>query len=266
MDAYRNQTAPSAADSAAGHQPKLDFVVVGAQKCGTTALWECLSAHPEVGMSSRKELQLFSGPDYSPEWSPEEIDERYAPWFSHCPDAKVLGEATPVYMFFPEVASELKRYNPELKLIMLLRESAERAISHYYMERARGREKASLWLALLAEPWRLRRCASPREWGSPTRVCSYRSRGLYSRQLSNLLRHFPRCQVLILRSQDLLLDQAAALHRTFCFLGVADDVAVPGVIAHSGERHGKRRHRILSSLLRLSYWAERRRARGLYEL
>ena len=266
LDTHGDRAATPAAEATAGYQPKLDFVVVGAQKCGTTALWEYLGAHPEVGMSSRKEVQLFSGPDYSPEWSPEEIDERYAPWFSHCSHVKVRGEVTPVYLFFPEVASELKRYNPKLKLIVLLRDSAERAISNYYMEKARGREKAPLWLALLVEPWRMRRCASPRKWGSLTRVCSYRSRGLYSLQLRNLLRHFPRRQVLILRSKDLLLDQPAVLHRVFGFLGVADDLVMPKAIVHSGEQHGKRRHPVISWLLRLSYLAERRRARGLYEL
>lgn len=266
LDTHGDRAATAVAEATAGYQPKLDFVVAGAQKCGTTALWEYLNAHPEVGMSSPKEVHLFDGPDYSPEWSPEEIDQRYARRFSHCPDVKVRGEATPVYLYFPEVASELQRYNPKLKLIVLLRDSAERAISHYYMGKARGREQASLWRALLVEPWRLRRCANPREWGSLTRVCSYRSRGLYSLQLRNLLRHFPRHQVLILRSEELLLDQPAVLRRVFGFLGVADDWVMPNAIVHSGEQHGKRRHPVLSWLLRLSYLAERRRARGLYEL
>ena len=265
LDTYGNQAGAATDQAIAPYRPKLDFVVVGAQKCGTTALWEFLRAHPEVCMSSPKEVQLFSGPDYSSEWSPEEIDKRYARWFSHCSNEKVRGEVTPVYLFFPEVASELKRYNPNLKLIVLLRNSTERAISNYYMERARGREKAPLWLALLAEPWRLRRCASPREWGSVTRVCSYRSRGLYSLQLRNLLLHFPRRQVLVVRSRDLLRDQPAVLRQVFEFLGVANDLGMPRQIVHSGEQHGKRRHPVLSWLLRLSYWAERRRARGLYE-
>ena len=151
-------------------------------------------------------------------------------------------------------------------MIVLLRDAAERAVSNYYMQWARGKEKAPLWLALLAEPWRLRRCANPREWGSPTRVCSYRARGLYSLQLRNLHQHFPRQQVLIVRSRDLQQDHEAVLRRVFAFLGVAENVEIPERTAMPGERHGKRRHRILSWLLRLSYLAERRRARGLYEL
>ncbi len=254
------------ADVAGDYQPKVSFMIVGAQKCGTSALWEYLGTHPQVGMSSPKEVQLFSGPEYSPKWSPHEIDRRYAPWFRHCPEAAVRGEATPIYLFFPEVAVQLKRYNPDLKLIVLLRNAAERAVSNYYMQRARGKEKAPLWLALLAEPWRLRRCANPRDWGSATRVFSYRARGLYSLQLRNLHRHFPRHQVLIVRSRDLQQDHEAVLRRVFAFLGVAENVDMPRRTALPGERHGKRRHPILSWLLRLSYLAERWRARGLYDL
>ncbi len=253
-------------DDGGGYRPKLDFMVVGAQKCGTSALWEYLGAHPQVGMSLPKEAQLFSGPEYSSNWSPQEIDRRYAPWFRHCLDTEVRGEVTPIYLFFPEVAAQLKRYNPELKLVVLLRDPVERAISNYYMQRARGKEKAPLWLALLAEPWRLRRCANPREWGSATRVCSYRTRGLYSLQLRNLQWHFPRQQVLIVRSRDLAQDHQAVLRRVFNFLGVAENVEIPERTAMLGDRHGKRRHPILSALLRLSYLAERWRARGLYEL
>ena len=254
------------ADEAGEYRPKVGFMIVGAQKCGTSALWEYLGAHPQVGMSSPKEVQLFSGPDYSSDWSPQEIDRRYAPWFRHCPDVEVRGEVTPIYLFFPEVAVELKRYNPNLKLIVLLRDPVERAISNYYMQRARHKEKAPLWLALLAEPWRLRRCASPRQWGSATRVCSYRARGLYSLQLRNLHRHFPRHQVLIVRSRDLAQDHQAVLRRVFNFLGVAENVEIPAHTVLPGERHSKRGHPILSALLRLSYLAERWRARGLYDL
>ena len=254
------------AEGEEGYRPKVGFMIVGAQKCGTSALWEYLGAHPQVGMSSPKEVQLFSSPDYSSNWSPQQIDRRYAPWFQHCSEAEVRGEVTPIYLFFPEVAAELKRYNPDLKLIVLLRDAAERAISNYYMQRARGKEKAPLWRALLAEPWRLRRCANSRDWGSPTRVCSYRARGLYSLQLRNLHRHFPRHQVLIVRSRDLQQDHQAVLRRVFAFLGVAEDVEMPRHTALPGELHGKRRHPILSGLLRLSYLAERWRARGLYDL
>ena len=109
-------------------------------------------------MSSRKEVRLFDAPEYSSDWTPEQIDEHYRPYFEHCSGARVRGETTPIYLFFPEIARELERYNLELKLIVLLRDPVERAISHYYMERNRDAERLPLWLALLCEPIHVRRC------------------------------------------------------------------------------------------------------------
>ena len=246
------------------YRPKLDFMIVGAQKCGTTALWEYLGAHPQVGMSRPKEVHLFSAPGYSPDWSAAEIDRRYEPRFRHCPEAEIFGEVTPIYMFLPDVAAQLKRYNPRLKLIVLLRDCADRTISNYYMQRARGKEHLPISLALLAEPWRLWRCPDPRGKGSAYRYHSYRARSLYSHQLRNLYGHFHPSQVLILNSDELLGDHRRTLRRVFTFIGVRDVDMAP-VVALPGDLHGKRRHPILSRLLRLSFWAERRRSKGLYQ-
>ena len=110
------------------YRPKLGFMIVGAQKCGTTAMAHFLSQHPEIGMASAKEVHLFDAPNYSRDWTPEQIDRRYRPRFAHCSDARIWGEATPGYMFVPEIPRELKRYNPDLKLVVLLRDPVERAI------------------------------------------------------------------------------------------------------------------------------------------
>ena len=249
------------------HRPRLACMIAGAQKCGTTALAQFLDRHPEIGMSSLKEVHLFDAPEYSPDWTPTQIDERYRPHFAHCrfhgrTGETVLGEATPVYLFFPDVAAELKRYNPELKLIVLLRDPVARAISHYYMERGRGSERRGLWLALLLEPLRLRRCRDPRHPESAHRVHSYRARGLYSRQLQNLYRSFDRERVLVLRGEDLLQNHDAVMGRVFVFLGVSRKVRVPPDIVFEGER-GERKHRFVSLLLRISYLAERGRMRGV---
>ncbi len=75
-----------------------------------------------------------------------------------------------------------------------------------------------------------------------------------------------RCRALIVRSRQLKQDHHAVLREIFVFLGVAEDVEMPRRSAFSGELHGKRRHPVLSWMLRLSYLAERRRVRGLYDL
>ena len=258
-----SRSVPSIPDA---HRPRLGFMIVGAQKCGTTALARFLSRHPEIGMADPKETHLFDAPDYSGDWRPEEIDERYRPSFEHCPGATIRGEATPIYMFLPEVARDLHRYNPDLKLIVLLRDPVERAISHYYMERARGDERLPLWLALLSEPFRLRRCRDARQADSAMRRHSYRRRGLYSLQLRNLYRHFDRGRVLVIRTQDLLQRHDAVLRQVFSFLGVSEDVRIaPGTIYPDTPRKGggAGAHRVASWLLRLSYLAESVRLRAL---
>ena len=240
-------------------RPKLDFLIAGAQKSGTTALAHFLSQHPDIAMA-QEEGHLFDSPDYSPTWTPAEIDQRYRRRFEPTDEASLHGESTPIYLFLADVPGELARYNPDLLVIVALRDPVERAISHYAMERARGREHLPLWLALLAEPFRLRRCRNPRGRESAARRHSYRSRGLYSRQLLNLYDAFPRGRVLVLRTEDLLADHDGVLERTFTFLGVRRDVRIPPEIVFAGEP-GTRRYRILRWLLRVSLLVESARLR-----
>ena len=245
-----------------GYRPMLGFMIAGAQRCGTSALAQFLSRHPEVAMASPKEAHLFDRPDYSSDWTPECIDARYRRAFEEGGAARIRGEATPVYLFFPEIARELKRYNPGLKVIVILRDPVERAISSYYFQKHRGLERRPLWLALLLEPLRVRRSHNPRASRSLTRVCTYRRRGLYSRQLRNLLRHFGREQVLILRTRDLAERHDTVLRRVFAFLGVGEEARIAPEIVNRADRGG-RTHRAVSFLLRLSYLAEFARMRAL---
>ena len=237
------------------YRPKLGFMIVGAQKCGTTALAHFLSQHPEIGMASPKEAHLFDSPNYSTDWTAKDIDERYLPHFRHCTGAAICGEATPIYMFLPGIARELKRYNPDLKLIVLLNDPVERAISHYYMEKHRDQEHRPLWLALLSEPMRLRRCEDVRAHGSAMRTWSYRRRGLYSVQLRNLYRFFDRDRVLVVRTRDLRQRHDYVLGRVCAFLGVSEHVRIKPEVVFEGERRG-RKHRAVSAALRVTYLAE----------
>lgn len=237
------------------HKPLVDFMIIGAQKCGTSALHRFLDQHPEIDMASQKEVHLFDSPEYSNAWSPAQIDERYAPHFRGRPEAALRGEATPVYLYLPDIAPELKRYNPRLKLIVLLRDPAERAISHYYMEKGRGQEHRPLWLALLAEPLRLARDRNPKAPNSATRWHSYRHRGLYSRQLRNLYRSFDKSSVLVIRNGDLRQRHDAVLRRTLAFLGARQDLRIPAAAVLEGDYPGKA-HRLARWLLRLSYLPE----------
>ena len=246
----------------ADRRPVVDFMIVGVQKGGTTALAEFLSQHPQIGMARPKEVHLFDAEDYAPDAPPAAIDERYRGHFAHCPDVRLRGEATPIYLFLPEVAAQLKRYNPALKLIVLLRDPVQRTLSTHRMQRTRGREPLPFALALLAEHWRLRRDKVPRAQRSALREHAYRRRGLYAEQLANLFAAFDRRQVLVLESEALLRQHSAVMRRTFAFLGVDESIAVPPAIVFPTE-HQDGPHRLACALLRLSYWPANHRLRRL---
>jgi hypothetical protein len=198
---------------------KVNFLIVGAQKAGTTALASFLAQHPDVCMSRRKEVHVFDAPDYRDTrafW-----DERYAEQFPHYRGQRCVGEATPSYMYFPFVAERIYRYNPGMRLIALLRNPAERAISHYAMEIGRNTERLPLIAALAAERFRLSRPTETLGWKCSLRTHSYLDRGFYSRQLERLFQYFSRDQVLILRTDDLLAHHVATLENVYEFLGVS---------------------------------------------
>ena len=92
-------------------RPLVDFMIVGAQKCATTALWQFLGEHPDVGMSRPKEVHVFDAASYDPAWTCREVDVRYAKALAHCPGARIRGEATPAYLYLPDIAARLRRYN-----------------------------------------------------------------------------------------------------------------------------------------------------------
>ena len=249
--------------SPVSRRPAVDFMIVGVQKGGTTALGQFLGQHPAIGMAVPKEVHLFDAEDYAADTPVADLDAHYRRSFTHCPAAQICGEATPTYLFFPEIAPALKRYNPALKLIVLLRDPVQRALSAHRMQRTRGRERLPFGLALLAEPWRLLRDRHPRGRRSATREHAYRRRGLYAAQLDNLYAAFEPAQVLVLRSEDLLRHHEAVLHRVFRFLGVAPPATVPPPAIVFPTEHQDSRPRLACALLRLSYASANRRLRRL---
>jgi len=193
-----------------------DFLILGAQKAGTTALYAYLRWHPHVTGPSFKEVSFF--------------DRHYARgerWYrAHMPVRRsgIVGEASPSYLFHPLAPERVARMLPDARLIALLRNPADRAFSHYQHEVALGREPLSFEDALAAEDERLRGeeerlLADPRyfsrEWWSHT----YQARGRYAEQLERWLAVFPQEQLLIVPSDDLADDPAGAHARVLDFLG-----------------------------------------------
>jgi hypothetical protein len=240
--------------------PRISFMIGGAQKCGTTALAEYLRAHPRVRLPLGKEAHVFDAPDYDDAALPEAIDARFAAHFAEpWQDSLVYGDATPISLFLETAIQRAARYNPALRWIILLRDPAARAISQHAMEHARGTESLPLLRALLAERRRLRRARGDLGWNSSLRNHSYRARGEYAAQLQRLLHHFPREQVLLLRSVDLAQDAAATLREVYAYLGLAEPLRMPETLRHFEGSYGH--HALGHAMLGWWSWQQRRKLR-----
>ena len=241
---------------------KLNFMIVGAQKSGTTALAEFLGCHTGIAISDPKEVHLFDAEKVDN--SAAGIQARYElAFFDQDSDELLRGEATPIYMYLPGIASELRGYNLQLKIIAILRNPIERAYSHYCMERERGNEHLPFLLALLLEKFRLGKDSAPRSKGSAHRSFSYIDRGYYSRQLEEILSSFPLHQVLVISNDALKHSHDATLDKVFDFLGVKHQVISAREVF--SQRTNVRDAPFSRLLLRLAYSREFKRLQKLVD-
>ena len=210
----------------------IDFVIAGAQKAGTSVLDLYLREHPGIAMAvTRKELHFFDNEEH---FRTEPVDyAAYHANFAPRLPGQLRGEATPIYMYWDPAPARMARYNPALKIIVILRNPITRAYSHWNMQRQRGRETLPFLEALRAEPERAR-AAQPLQ----IRKQSYVDRGYYARQLRRLWRHFPVDQTLILRSEELQMERDATFKRIAAFLrlGAFPHIASKPVIGQPYER------------------------------
>ena len=231
---------------------KLDFIIIGAQKSGTSALSHFLAQHPEICMAEPREAHAFDHEGYAGKWCDELLDEYYGGYFRHASGEPCLGEATPIYLFLPAAAAEISTWNPDIKLLVILRDPVERAISHYRMAVEEGYEHLPLWLALLVEPLRLWLGSARLAEHSMYRENSYRGRGLYARQLLRFRKHFKAGQILVLHSEALRAEHADTLVEVFDFLGVANDIDILPEQINTREQGPA--YSLCKLFLRLSYW------------
>jgi hypothetical protein len=243
----------------------LDFMIVGVQKSGTTALASFLDEHPAIAIAAGKEVHLFDSPDYSPSWSRAQVDAVYIPRFEGRQEVLFIGEATPIYAYFQEIPTYLAKYNPQLKLIILLRNPTDRAISQYWMERGRGDEVFPLSIALILEPFRLLMDMlrnTKRSHKSNSRIYSYSSRGHYTAQIGNLLKHFPASQLLVVDNETLLAEHVDTMRSILIFLGAPVSHIPVQQRVFAGDYRGQTSG-LVKRCLDLYFWFERRRLRRL---
>jgi hypothetical protein len=207
----------------------VNFVIGGTQKGGTSALDSFLRQHPEICMpTTRKELHFFDREEDNRD------HKKYHANFEPKPKQRVIGEASPIYMYWETAPYRIWKYNPKMKWILALRNPVERAFSAWNMETQRGKEKLSFAEAIEREPERCRE-ALPLQH----RVYSYVDRGYYAHQVRRLINIFGRDNALVVLSEELRNDHGKTLGRIFEFLGVDASVIPPEASVFEQEYSGE---------------------------
>lgn len=211
-------------------RPLPDFIIVGAQKSGTTSLFHYLDQHPQLVGASTKEVHFFDGGLDENVDNYKKGQQWYRAHFAIKPKGNRLVrafEASPLYLFNPLAAKRIHDVVPHAKLIAVLRNPTERAISHYFHEKRRNREPLDIREALGAEEGRLAPALEREDYRSKAFIhYSYKSRGHYAEQLNRYLKHFPKEQMLVLPSDDLFRNPGEILRRIFEFVQVSPDFEV----------------------------------------
>jgi hypothetical protein len=204
-----------------------DFLIIGAQKSGTSSLYRYLAQHPQIRASEPKEVHFFDGGLVAG----DDAYARGADWYRrHFPPRAALApgqrvfEASPLYLLHPLAPARIAGLLPQARLIAVLRNPVDRALSHYFHnvrtnDRLQHREDLPPREAMAAEEARLAEVLTRGDYKSQAyRVYSYKARGRYLEQLERFWAHFPRERLLVLRAEDLFADPAAAIGRVLDFL------------------------------------------------
>lgn len=201
-------------------RPLPGFLIIGAQKAGTTSLHAYLCEHPSVLPPATKEVHFFDHEFHrGPAW--------YRAHFKRATVPGVLsGEATPYYLFHPLAPARAGEVLPDCRLIVVLRNPIDRAFSHHNHERALGFESLDFEEAIAAEPGRLagevERMLDDDHYRSfAHQHHSYVSRGYYAEQLERWLERFGSERVLVLSAEELFAEPARVVGEAQEFLGLA---------------------------------------------
>jgi hypothetical protein len=177
------------------------FVVAGAQKSGTTWLFECLDEHPEVFVPTVKEVHFFC-PTSECRFSTANNGEGwYKTQFKSDGSTKALGDLSTDYMYYSECAGHLAKYNPALKVIFMLRNPIDRAYSAYWM-------------------WRRHTPDLPPFREVLRQNDSLVARGLYTEQIKRYFRTFPKNQIRVYIYEEFIEAPDSSIEDLYRFIGV----------------------------------------------
>ena len=199
-----------------------NFLIIGAAKAGTTALYHYLQQHPQIYMSPHKEPRFFAlegesidfqGPGDKTRFRFVTDMDSYRALFDGVSDEIAIGEASPWYLYVPQAGDRIKHHLPDVKLIAILREPVARAYSNFVHALREGLEPLEDFAqAMEAEAERISHNWSYR-W-------HYRQKGFYYGQIKHYFELFDREQIKVYLYEDFISNPASLLEDIFRFLGV----------------------------------------------
>jgi hypothetical protein len=245
-----------------------DFLLLGAQKSGTTSLFQYLMQHRQLASDFKKEIHFF-------DWNYAKGPSWYRAFFpTHRQVAKrtralgryLCGEATPYYLFHPAVPKRVHGLLPEAKFIVVLRNPVDRAYSHYQHSVARDHEMSSFEEAIEREPERLqgeeeKLFLDESYISDPHIKRSYFSRGCYADQLQRWLEYYPKEALFVAGTEELGEDPQRVCDAIYGFL------ELPPQAVRTSRRHNANKYLPMSKSFRVDL-AKRYREHNerLYEL
>lgn len=190
---------------------RLDFLVIGAEKAGTTALFSYLRRLPDVYIPFNKELNFFDrdwrygdGTDFS------DLHR----WFIGAPKGTLLGEATPTYLMNPYCFERIQSYNPAIKIVAILRCPVRRAFSAWNYRRARLRDSRDFMTAVRVEVESGGSLAVARE-----NKYRYVGAGMYADQIRQAKAVFAPENLMLIKYEDFNRNQETAVRQVAEFIG-----------------------------------------------
>ncbi|HEY5891190.1 MAG TPA: sulfotransferase [Acidimicrobiia bacterium] len=203
-----------------------DFLIIGCQRGGTSSIYRYLGQHPQIAPSLRKETEFFTARyGLGERWYRANFPHSLRMRLARLRGKKLLTfEATPDYLFDPRAPGRAREMLPDARIVLLLREPGERAVSQYHHNVRLGLESETLERAIELEDERLAADLVELEADSLSPVTAFRrfsyvTRGQYAPQLERWFATYPRDQILVLESEAFFQHPDDVLQRILAFVG-----------------------------------------------
>jgi hypothetical protein len=207
------------------------FIIGGVRRGGTTSLYYAMRQHPEIYLYPHSELNYFveeevrgrrwrNKPVDPDRWERTHSVQEYVALFADDTQARAIGHKGADLLFWHPAHSRIARFVPNVSFIFTLRHPVNRAWSHYWAERAKGRESLSFEEALTAEQERTEKS----DWARYH--LSYKARGYYDLSLQRFLKIFSREQILVITLEEKIARPRETLQQIYRFLGVDPELGL----------------------------------------